>query len=156
MVFILLKNRDARYTVSGTNSSTRLRNTSSFCSHVSLFRVAAVSARSTHPIAIRVVEGFQLDDIGVPNNTHNLKLAVLSCVSISLSSAEDRLQRHLKSFVLKNTFDGGVFAIGSKLGMKDHSEGPVAYDFALSILHFLCLPGNAILNLLSNDLCAKC
>lgn len=76
MVFILLKNLEARYTVSGTNSCTKLRYTSSFCgdgeqaSNLGLYGL-------TYAFAVGVVECFQLYNIGVSHNPHDLEFTVL-------------------------------------------------------------------------------
>jgi hypothetical protein len=114
VVFNLLKYRDARYTVSGTYSRTRLRYTSSFCSHgvreqrgqpggernssrgrdrdgrrdggsqcsergeeKKKKKKKKVSPSHTYPVAVRVVESLEFDDVGMAHDPHNLKLTIL-------------------------------------------------------------------------------
>lgn len=60
---------------------------------------------------------------------------------------------YLEPLVLKDTLDGGVFARGRKLGLKDDAEGSIAYDLALRVLQIPRLSSDAILHLLANDLC---
>lgn len=88
------------------------------------------------------------------DNAHDLQLAVLVWQSASRSSLEGMgCHRHLESFILQHALDGGIFAVGSKLGMKDHAKGPVPDDLALGVLHLSGLPRHTILNLFPNDFC---
>jgi hypothetical protein len=40
------------------------------------------SYRVTHPLAVAVVEGLELDDVWMSNNAHDLKFSVLRKVSL--------------------------------------------------------------------------
>ena|SRR5271156_3355917 len=58
---------------------------------------------------------------------------------------------NLESFVLKNSFDGCIFTSRGQFGLKHYSKAAIANNLALGVLHFPCLAGNAILDLLSDD-----
>jgi hypothetical protein len=60
---------------------------------------------------------------------------------------------YLEAFILEDTFDGGIFSIWRDLGLEDYTKGTVANDLALGVLHLLCLAGQAILDLFTDDLC---
>lgn len=60
---------------------------------------------------------------------------------------------HLESFILQDALDGRIFARRRKLGLEDDTEGSVAHDLALCILHVPSLSSDAILDLFANDLC---
>src|ERR1700744_3773020 len=74
-VLSLLKYREARSTVSGTYSRIRFRYTSSLCGRVNGRRRGGAGA--THARAVAVVEGLELDDVGVADDSHDLQLSVL-------------------------------------------------------------------------------
>ena len=77
VVFILLKYREARYTVSGTYSRTRFRYTSSFLFNCKVSAVQARRGRGTYSLSIGVVECLQFDDVGMTDDPHDLKFTVL-------------------------------------------------------------------------------
>jgi hypothetical protein len=56
----------------------------------------------------------------------------------------------LESFVLENSFDGCIFTSWGQFGLKHYSKTAIANNLALGVLHFPCLAGNAILDLLSD------
>lgn len=60
---------------------------------------------------------------------------------------------HLEAFVLKNAFDGSIFASGRQLGLEDNAKGAIAHDLALGVLHITSLASNTILDLLTDHLC---
>jgi len=64
------------------------------------------------------------------DNAHDLKLSILPTIRTNPNSLT---RSHLESFVLKNSFDGCIFAIGMKLDLKNDSKRTVAYNLALSI-----------------------
>ena len=89
----------------------------------------------TYPIAIGVIKGLELNDIGMAYNPHDLKLTVLceSCQStrgqtrtVENSCINTRLpgqpQPYLEPFVLQDPLDGSVLAAGCHLGLEDHPE----------------------------------
>jgi hypothetical protein len=59
----------------------------------------------------------------------------------------------LETLVLEHTLDGSIFAAGGQLGLEDNTEGTVADNLALGVLHLFCLSGQAILDLFANYLC---
>ena len=59
---------------------------------------------------------------------------------------------YLESLVLQDSLDGRILAIGRDLRLEYHSEGAIAYDLALGVLHLPRLASEAILNLLPDDL----
>ena len=59
----------------------------------------------------------------------------------------------LETLVLKHALDGSIFAAGRQLSLEDDTEGAIADDLALGVLHLFCLSGQAILNLFANYLC---
>ena len=59
----------------------------------------------------------------------------------------------LETLVLKHTLDSSIFAAGGQLGLEDNTEGTVADNLALGVLHLFCLSGQAILDLFANYLC---
>lgn len=113
----------------------------------------------TYALAIRVVECLELDDIGMPNDAHDLQLTVLRfLVSTATSFAATRCGSrrrfaHLETLVLENTLDGGIFVGRGELGLKDDTEGTISYDLALCVLQLLRLAGDAILHLLLDNFC---
>lgn len=60
---------------------------------------------------------------------------------------------HLEAFVLKDAFDGSIFASGRQLGLEDNAKGAIAHDLALGVLHITSLASNAVLDLLADHLC---
>ena len=59
----------------------------------------------------------------------------------------------LETLVLKHTLDGGIFAAGRQLGLENDTEGTVADNLALGVLHLFCLSSQAILDLFADYLC---
>jgi hypothetical protein len=59
----------------------------------------------------------------------------------------------LEALVLENTLDGGIFAAGRQLGLENDTEGTVADNLALGVLHLFRLSGQTILDLFANYLC---
>lgn len=60
---------------------------------------------------------------------------------------------YLKALVLKDTLDRRVFAGWRQLGLENHTERPVAYNFALSVLQVLGFARYTILDSLADDFC---
>lgn len=58
----------------------------------------------------------------------------------------------LEALVLEHTLDGSIFTTGRELGLEDDTEGTVADNFALGVLHLFCLSSQAILDLFANYL----
>lgn len=65
--------------------------------------------KCSYAFAVRVVEGFQLDNVRVTDDAHDLQFTVLLEL---LARARHRRARiaNLESLVLENTLDGGVFS----------------------------------------------
>lgn len=105
-----------------------------------------------YPLSIRIIERFELHHIWMTDDTHDLQFAIL-LVSVFHQSYSTPCQAHLEALILKNAFDSCIFSVGSQLGLENHSEGAIAYDLALRVLHLPCLARQAILHFLTNDLC---
>lgn len=63
------------------------------------------------------------------------------------------LRAYLEAFILENAFDGCVFTSWRQLGLKDDTEGAIAHDLALCVLHVTSLSSDAILHLFTDHLC---
>ena len=87
----------------------------------------------------------------MPNNSHDLKLAILYCISTALRIADRQL--YLEAFVLQNSLDGCIFSIRGKLRLKDDTEGAISHDLALCILHLSCFTCKTILNSFAHNFC---
>ena len=61
-------------------------------------------------------------------------------------------EEYLETFILQHPLDRCIFAIGSKLCLKHHTERSIAHYLALGVLHLSCLACQAILHLLPDDL----
>lgn len=112
---------------------------------------------STHyPVAVGVVEGLELDDIGMAHDAHNLKLTVLSksVDQYCPPHVPDGSASHLETLVLEDSLDGSVLAAGGHLGLKHHTERSIAHDLALGVRDLLGFARQAILDLFADDLCA--
>jgi len=79
--------------------------------------------RRAYPIAIAIVKSFELYNVWVPDDAHDLKLTVLTRGSVSILSAGgvgggegERFgsmfsrKTNLESLVLQDTLDGCIFA----------------------------------------------
>ena len=60
---------------------------------------------------------------------------------------------HLEALVLEHALDGSVLSGRRQLGLEHNTETTVANDLALSVLHFLGLSSEAVLDLLTDDFC---
>jgi hypothetical protein len=116
-------------------------------------KTSKFSYRVTHPLAVAVVEGLELDDIWMSNNAHDLKFSVLQTVSLRMLRVVERIKTHLETLVLKHTLDGCIFSAWRQLGMEDNTEGSIADDLTLCIGEFSRLSSQAILDLLADDFC---
>lgn len=68
------------------------------------------NALGTYTFAIRVVEGLELDNVGVANNPHDLKFAVLcACQFHRPRDTSNTGCTDLEALVLENALDGGIF-----------------------------------------------
>lgn len=59
---------------------------------------------------------------------------------------------HLEALVLEDALDGGVLAAGRELGLENDSERTIANNLALRVGQVLVLAGQAVLDLLPDDL----
>lgn len=72
--------------------------------------VTSSNVLGTYAFAIRVVEGLQLDNVGVANDPHDLKFAVLcACQFHRPRETFSTGCTDLEALVLKNTLDGSIF-----------------------------------------------
>ena len=60
---------------------------------------------------------------------------------------------YLEALVLEHALDSSIFSGRRQLGLEDDTEGAVANDLALGVLHLLGLSGQAVLDLLTDDFC---
>lgn len=65
----------------------------------------------------------------------------------------DEAASYLEPLVLKDSLDGSVLAAGGHLGLEHHTKRSIAHDLALCIGDLLGFARQAILDLLTNDLC---
>jgi hypothetical protein len=106
---------------------------------------------ATHALAVAVVEGLELDNVGVADDSHDLQLSVLGRVS-QLAGVAEWGSACLEALVLQDALDGGVFAAGRQLGLEDDAKGAISDDFALSVGEISGLSCDAILHLFPDDL----
>lgn len=105
-----------------------------------------------YTFTIGIIEGLQFNNVWMPDNPHYLQLTILIMVSSSphaVSGAVDARVTNLEPFVLEYSFDGSILSTGRQLCLKHDTEGTIANDFALGILHFSSLAGESILYLFS-------
>lgn len=63
----------------------------------------------TYPLAIVVEEGLELDNVGVPDDAHDLQFTVLLEVSTDALDKHVRAgSAHLETLVLEYTLDSGI------------------------------------------------
>jgi len=79
------------------------------------------------------VESLELNDVGMADNAHDLELSVL------------------EALVLQHALDGGILTRRRQFGLENDTEGAIADDLALGVLHLLGLPSKAVLDLLTDD-----
>ena len=70
-----------------------------------------------------------------------------------LGSIPQAIGTHLEALVLEHALDGSILSGRRQLGLEDNTETTVADNLALSVLHFLGLSGEAVLDLLADDFC---
>lgn len=115
--------------------------------------------RTTYPFPAGVVESFQLYDIRMAHNPHDLQFTVLQRNQLPPIRGETRVlsrllpQTHLETLVLKHPFDGSILAAGRHLRLEDNPERAIAHDLALRILHLLGFPGQSVLDLFAYHFC---
>lgn len=64
----------------------------------------------TYAFAIRVVEGLELNDVGMANNSHDLEFTVLwDCQFHRPRNMPSTDSTNLEALVLKYTLDGSIF-----------------------------------------------
>ena len=85
------------------------------------------------PFTIVVEEGLELDDVGMPDDAHDLKLAIL------------------EALVLQYSLDGGIFSTRGQFGLEDDTKGAVAYNLALRVRKVLVLARLAVLDLFADN-----
>jgi hypothetical protein len=72
----------------------------------------ACLAWMTYAIAVGVVESFQLDDVGVSHDAHDLEFSVLRAVrEVHVTEALEAIAKaHLESLVLENSLDRSILS----------------------------------------------
>ena len=75
-----------------------------------------MNGSASHPFAVAVIEGLQLHDVGVSDDTHDLKLAILKKWGV-IKSVEMRHQNrlctantYLEALILQDTLDSRILA----------------------------------------------
>ena len=58
---------------------------------------------------------------------------------------------YLEALVLQHALDGGILTRRRQFGLENDTEGAIADDLALGVLHLLGLPSKAVLDLLTDD-----
>ena len=86
------------------------------------------------------------------DDAHDLQFSILEVVS-RCAAHPAASTPYLESLVLQYSFDSGVFPARRQFGLEYNTEGAIADDFALCILHFSFLPGHAVLDLFANYFC---
>ena len=123
-----------------------------------------MTEKTTYSITVGVVKRLELDNVWVTNYAHDLEFTILTrkkkkkkrvpCFFFFFWTRITLAARaHLEAFVLKDAFDGSIFAAGRQLGLEDNAKGAIAHDLTLGVLHITSLAGNAILDLLTDHLC---
>ena len=114
-----------------------------------------LGGRGAHAFSVGIVKGFQLHDVGVSDDAHDLKLAVLKSRSGHgvLRQLQQGRASYLESLVLKNTLDGGILARRRKLGLEHDTERAVPYNLTLGVRQVSGLASDAILYFLADDFC---
>lgn len=109
--------------------------------------------RYAYAFTVGVVEGLELDDVGVADNAHDLEFTVLRSKSANSSRVPKACLMYLEPLILKNTLDGSVLSRWRQLGLENHTEGTISDNFALGILQVSGLASHSILNLFTDHLC---
>lgn len=112
-----------------------------------------IDERRTYPLAVRIVESLQLNDVGMAYNAHDLQFTVLNLSLISVHDQKGHCGTNLEPLILQHSLDGSILTTGRHLCLEHNAEGAISNDFALGILHFPGLAGQAILNLFTYDFC---
>jgi hypothetical protein len=86
-------------------------------------------------------------------NAHDLQFTVLDLSLISMHDQKGHCGTNLEPLILQHSLDGSILTTGRHLCLEHNAEGAISNDFALGILHFLGLAGQAILNLFTYDFC---
>lgn len=105
-----------------------------------------------YPLAIAVVEGLQLDNVGVSDDAHDLQFSILRLSAKSETHCGSR--SHLETFVLEDSLDRSVLTAGRQFGLKDHTERSIADNLALGVGKVSSLPSHTILYLFADDFCS--
>jgi hypothetical protein len=117
------------------------------------FQHRAGLGEEAYPLAIGVIERLEFDDVGVPDNPHDLQFTILEASVRWHDLIAYRM--YLESLVLQDTLDGSIFSAGRELGLEDDPEGAIAHNLALSVLDLSLFTSQSILDFLSNDFCIE-
>jgi hypothetical protein len=91
-------------------------------------------SKITYTFAIGIIESFQLNNVGVADNAHDLELTVL------------------ESLVLKDSLDGSILSRWGQLGLENNTEGAISDNLALRVLQIPSFSSHSILDLLADHL----
>lgn len=123
------------------------------------------AAKAAHPLSIGVIKGFQLNNIGMSDDPHDLKLTVLQFwVSLGTKQGDVDVMlyglwgasTHLEALILEHTLDRGIFSRGRQFCLENYAKRPIAHNLALRILELPCLASYSILDLFADHLCKPC
>jgi hypothetical protein len=109
----------------------------------------------TYPLAIVVEEGLEFDDVGMPNDAHNLQFTVLPRVSTRMVAFGAYVQTNLEALVLQHSLDRSIFSAGRQLGLEDHTEGAISDNLALRVRQVFVFTSLAVLDLFADNFCAN-
>ena len=111
---------------------------------------------ATHAFAVAVVKGLELDDVGMPDDSHDLQLSVLAKGQPGSGRAKSGAAHALEALVLQDALDGGVFLRSARsLVWKTTPKEPLPTIFALGVGEISGLSGDAILHLFPDDLWSR-
>lgn len=107
----------------------------------------------TYPLAIRIVESLQLNNVGVAYNAHNLQFTILSLslIFVHVQKRKKKSDTNLESLILQYPLDSSILTARRHLCLEHNAEGAISNNFALGVLHFFGLASQAILNLFTYD-----
>lgn len=110
------------------------------------------SDRGTYPLAVAIVKGLELHNVGMSDDAHNLEFSILPRVNL-MPCVVDRMKTDFETLVLEHTLDRRVLAAWRQLGVEDNTERTIADDLALRVGELSCLSGQAILDLFADNFC---
>jgi hypothetical protein len=109
---------------------------------------------ATYPVTVAVVEGLELNNVGMPDDSHDLEFSILQRVSPDdLQRSKINFIRYLEAFVLQDSLDGRIFAARRELRLENHAEGAVSDNLALCVSEISSLSSASVLDFFADDFC---